>query len=281
MIDGHTRLYGLLGMPVGHSLSPALHNAAFSHFGINACYVPLPVAPSDISAAISAIKAFGFGGVNVTVPHKTTVIPFLDEIRGDAAALGAVNVISVEDGRLIGHNTDSTGFRRMIETHPVDFAGKPVAIIGAGGAAPAIVSAAAALGASDIVIVNRTLEKAQALIPLAQGVKNTTAISLSSQSVDSFIKNSIIIINATSLGLHSVDPLPVPVHLLTARHTVIDLIYKPPETPLLQAAGKRGAAIINGYGMLVYQALESFKIWTGLTPPASIMWDAGLGAFPD
>jgi shikimate dehydrogenase len=277
-IDAKTEIYGIIGWPVGHSLSPAMHNAAFAHFGLNAIYVPMPVAPDMIGRAMAGIRAMNIRGANVTVPHKIAVLDYLDGLSGVAAELAAVNVIANSGGTLTGSNTDTDGFRLSLEEAGVEVSGRRVAVIGAGGASRSVIRALQTAGAERIFLFNRTHEKAAAV---AEGASKppfapVTAVKNSDSGARDILGGCAIIINATSLGLREGDPTPIDPEPLNSGHTLVDLIYRPPETAFLAAGKAKGARTVNGYGMLVFQALEAFKIWTGLVPPASVMWDAGV-----
>lgn len=277
MIDGKTKIYGIFGYPVGHTRSPALHNAAFGHLGMNARYIPFEVDPKDLLSAVEGIRAMNLCGVNVTVPHKEAILPLLDEVHGIAAELGAVNVVVNREGVLLGYNTDVEGFRLSVEAAGVSMEGEQVVILGAGGAAKSVVRAVQNSGAKTIAIFNRTKERADAIAENFSGRGAPIDVwEFSDPEVDSLFENSAIIINTTSQGLRNEDTLPVAPELLKKHHTLVDIIYHPWETPFLAAGREIGAETVNGYGMLVFQALEAFHIWTGERPPVKIMWDAGL-----
>jgi len=276
-ITGSTRIYGIFGWPVGHTLSPALHNAAFERLGINACYVPMPVRPENLRDAIQGVRAMSIAGVNVTVPHKVEAVGMLDEVHGVAAELGAVNVIMNNDGILDGYNTDVEGFRRSLEHAGVTPAGAAVAMIGAGGASRSIVKAMQLAGMKKMYIFNRTRSKAEAIAEeFSTGGAPVEVTDFSDPEVDTIFENCKIVINTTSLGLKAGDPMPLDPGLLQQHHVVIDIIYHPGETELLAAGRKIGAKTVNGYGMLVFQAMEAFRLWTGESPPLEVFWNAGL-----
>lgn len=276
-IDGKTKVYGIFGWPLGHTLSPALHNAAFESMGINACYVPLPVEPDDLEKAVEGIRVTGVGGVNVTVPHKTEILRYLDEVKDSAARLKAANVIVNRDGVLLGYNTDAEGFRMSLEHAGIDAADQEVVILGAGGAARAVVRAFQKSGAASIAIFNRTREKAEQLAEEFSGQGAPVDVwDFDDPEVDTLFENCMILVNTTSLGLRDSDPMPLEGKYLKQKHVLIDLIYKPRETRFLAAGKELGALTVNGYGMLVFQAMEAFTLWTGEKPPLRVMWDAGL-----
>jgi len=274
MIDGHTQLVGLIGWPVEHSLSPAMHNAAFDAFGLNWRYVPLPVRPGQVEAAVRGLAAVGFRGANVTVPHKQAVIPMLSAIGFSARELGAANTLLVgqrADGTptVGGYNTDSQGFVGALRQggyEPED--GGSTVVAGAGGAARAVVFGLLWSGTGEIVVLNRTLERAQALVSdlgnRHERSSRLRALPLTSETLVESSRTADLMVNATTLGMwphvtDSVwpDEVPVPSHL-----TVFDLVYNPLETRLLRQARESGARGIDGLGMLVRQGALAFILWT-------------------
>lgn len=276
-IDGRTEIYGIVGWPLGHTRSPALHNAAFERMGMNAVYVPMPVAPGGLRAAVEGVRALGIKGLNVTVPHKVEVAKYLDRVEGVAAELGAVNVIVNRDGELVGHNTDVEGFGLSMEKSGAKVEGAEVAVLGAGGAARSVIRALIDAGAGGIQLFNRTLSKAEETADALGGADAGIDVrAFSDAKVDTIISDCSIIINATSLGLKADDELPMNPALIRRGQLVIDLIYEPWKTRLLEAAETAGATATNGYGMLVFQAFEAFRLWTGSAPPLDAMWEAGL-----
>lgn len=278
-VDGATRLVGLMGWPVSHSLSPRMHNAAFAALGLNWAYVPLPVSPENVEAAVRGLVALGFVGANVTVPHKQAVLRWMDRLTPEAEAVGAVNTILVgPDGSLVGDNTDVAGFLADLRSHGVlpPAAGTPpggrALVLGAGGAARAVACALASLGLS-VAIVNRTAERAASLcadirrwLPAAR----LTAHPLP-QALGELAPGAWLIVNATSLGLHTDDPLPWDDGVaFRPGQVVYDLIYSR-RTPLLDLAERSGARAIGGLGMLVHQGARSFELWTGHPAPVEVM----------
>jgi len=272
MIDGHTKLVGLLGWPVEHSLSPVMHNAAFDALGLNWRCVPLPVPPGQVKVAVRGLAAMGFRGANVTVPHKQAVMDVLDSIAPDAKELGAVNTLVVSrnaDGAaaMIGYNTDAQGFVGALREggfEPEN--GVSTVVVGAGGAARAVVYGLLRSGIGEIVVLNRTLERAQALVTDLGGSR---ALPLTPETLVESARAADLLVNTTTVGMWprvdgSVwpDDVPVPAHL-----TVFDLVYNPLETRLLRQARKSGARGIDGLGMLVRQGALAFELWTnqGLT----------------
>lgn len=285
MLDGRTQLVGLIGWPVEHSLSPAMHNAAFDALGLNWRYVPLPVQPGQVESAVRGLRDLGFRGANVTVPHKQAVMPVLNAVSPEAQALGAVNTLVIgphtdETLAIAGYNTDHTGFVGALRDggfEPAD-GGKAV-VVGAGGAARAVVFGLLSSGSGEIVVLNRTLERAQALIRDLSREHSTTsrlrALPLTPQSLIESSRASDLLVNATTQGMwphvdRSIwpDEAPLPSHL-----TVFDLVYTPLETRLLQQARRSNARPIDGLGMLVQQGAIAFEMWTGRGPVQEI---AGL-----
>ncbi len=274
--DGRTEIYGIFGWPVGHTKSPAMQNAAFEHFGLNAQYVPFPVAPEALNRAVDGVRALNIKGVNVTVPHKVEVIEYLDTVEGAAAELHAVNVIANRDGHLTGYNTDVEGFRLSLEEADVNVSGAAVTVIGAGGAGRSVLRALQLAGAAEIFLVNRTHSKAETVATdISRFGTAVRVLKLSDSRAGEIFRGCAIIINATSLGLRKGDALPVDPELIHSGQTLVDLIYRPSETCFLAAGAAKGARTVNGYGMLVFQAREAFRIWTGMTPPVEVMWNAG------
>ncbi|HOY63077.1 MAG TPA: shikimate dehydrogenase, partial [bacterium] len=206
-IDGRTEIYGIIGWPLGHTRSPALHNAAFGQMGMNAAYVPMPVAPGGLRAAVEGVRALGIKGLNVTVPHKVEVAQYLDRVEGVAAELGAVNVIANRDGELVGHNTDVEGFRLSMEKSGAKVEGAEVAVLGAGGAARSVIRALLDAGAGRIHLFNRTLSNAQQTAGALGGADAGIDVrAFSDAEVDTTIADCSIIINATSAGLRADEP---------------------------------------------------------------------------
>lgn len=270
-ISGRTKVVGLFGYPVEHSFSPAMHNAAFERLKLDYCYVTFPVHPDGLGDAVKAVRALSLGGVNVTVPHKENVIPFLDEVSEEASFIGAVNTIRNDNGRLTGYNTDGRGFMQSLAEAGINAAGTKVLIAGAGGASRAV-GYYLCKEAARVYIYDVDTPKAESLVRHLNALKGN-ALQADSGSVKSrdFFQGLDIIINATPLGLKSGDPVPVDTSLLSNKHIVCDLIYK--ETPLLGEASGIGCKTLDGLGMLLWQGIFAFEIWTGKMPPAGVMRD--------
>jgi shikimate dehydrogenase len=274
-INSGTKLVGIFGYPIAHSLSPVLHNAAFAKLGLNFVYLSFPVKSEDLEDAVKAIKSLNMVGVNVTIPHKRKVLDYLDEVDCQARMMTSVNTILHKDGRLIGYNTDGEGFLESLRREgEFDLQGKRTFVIGAGGAACAISFALVKAGVKSIILTNRTPEKAKILLErLKDNVKVQCKFSLVdfSQINSPGIMDKVdLFINATSVGMHADDPLLINPDLFPSNIFVYDVIYNR-KTELLKEAEKRNLASLGGIGMLVYQATLSFEIWTHQTPPIDEM----------
>ncbi len=268
-ITGQTRLAAVIGHPVGHSLSPRIHNAAFAATGLDWVYVALDVAPGEAVAALDGMRALGIAGLSVTMPHKDAVAAAVDELTPEAAALGAVNCVVNRDGHLIGHNTDGDGFVRGLRAdlgfEPV---GRHCVVVGAGGAGRAVVLALVRHGAERVVVINRDQRRATVAAGLAgdRGAVGTVADLAAAD----------LVVNATSMGMGADGSLAFPVEGVPEGAIVVDLVYDPPVTPLLLACERRGIRATNGLGMLVHQAAVAFELWTGVPAPIEAMTQAVL-----
>jgi shikimate dehydrogenase len=266
----------LIGHPLGHSLSPVFQNAAFRAAGIDAHYRLADVLPEHLAATVVSLRAGDMLGANVTVPYKQAVIPFLDDLSDDARALGAVNTIVNRAGRLFGLNTDVPGFAADLREHDIDIAGKTVVMLGAGGAARGVAAALAGMGVARIVIVNRTPERAAAIVEQYPHVASVMTGERAMMHVA--LADAAIIVNATSVGLHG-DDIPIPVNVLnelSPQTVVYDLIYRP--TALLRAAEAHGLRAIDGLGMLVHQGALAWEQWTEQPAPLDVMREAARAA---
>jgi shikimate dehydrogenase len=272
-VSAATNVAGIIGWPVDRSLSPAIHNAAFSAAGLDWVYVAFPVRPGEGADAVEAMRALGVRGLNVTMPHKRDVIAALDVLSPEAERAGAVNTIVAEGSRLTGSNTDGAGFLRFLERDAaVDPAGATALVLGAGGAARSVGIALGDAGAS-VVVAARRPEQASEAAGLAGSAR---AASFEPDTLREEIARATIVVNATPVGLEG-DDLPLDPASLTASHVVIDLIYHPQTTPLLRIARERGAKTFNGLGMLLHQAALSFEAWTGVPAPIQAMRTAVKG----
>ena len=269
-----TDIYGIFGYPVAHTFSPRMHQAAYKALGMKAFYVPFLVAPQQLKRAVLSLSSLSIRGVNVTIPHKRAVVPYMDRLAGDAAWMRAVNVIQVKDNKLIGHNTDGAGFimslRRDAWFNPK---GKKVVLLGAGGAAGAVAGALIREGIRELVLVNRTRSKAEKL-KRALAVTGTKATIVAARETGKALlplfQRSDLIVNGTSVGMKAQDTRLVPPEAFKKGQTVMDLIYIH-ETTLMRDARRRGAQVIGGLGMLLYQGALAFEIWTGRRAPLAAM----------
>jgi shikimate dehydrogenase len=264
-ISGTTKVAGIFGFPVSHSFSPAMHNAAYRALKINAVYVPFEVKPDELAAAVKSIRALGIIGVNVTVPHKEHIIPFLDRIDPLARQIGSVNTVVNIKGALVGYNTDAEGFLKDIRSYGFNPKGKTACIIGAGGAGKAVAAALSQEGAAKIFIydMNVTLAKKTAKrVPRARLVEQ--------KDIKILLPKTDILINATPCGLHAGDTLPIDANLLHRGLFVYDLVYHR-TTDLVRAARLRGVRAANGLGMLLNQGTRAFELMTSHAAPISCM----------
>ncbi|MBI5819615.1 MAG: shikimate dehydrogenase [Verrucomicrobia bacterium] len=276
LIDGSTRIVGVFGHPIQHTASPAMHNAAFDHLGLNWRYLAFDVHPDNLRGALRGICDLNFVGVNLTVPHKLLAFKMVDSTDKEAQLLGAVNTVVVEDHKLTGFNTDGYGFKRAVrEEFGMELRGRRVLILGAGGAGRALAVQCAVEGAAAIFIVNRTHSKAvSAVAEIRKLVPHTFAVAMPMElkHIAKHLNEVDLVVNATSLGLRPGDPPPLarfPRQCKWLR--VYDTIYRPAETRFLAAARKAGAQTANGLSMLLHQGARSFEIWTGRRAPVAVM----------
>ncbi|MCP3461641.1 MULTISPECIES: shikimate dehydrogenase [unclassified Bradyrhizobium] len=264
-------LTGLIGAPIKHSASPAMHERAAEALGLRGHYQLIEVAGADatgLSMMLEGVRRLGFAGVNVTYPYKEAVVPLLDELAPGAAAMGAVNTVVVRDGRLIGHNTDTTGFARAVAPLLAP-AGNAVAVIGAGGVGKAIAFALASQKVADIRIVDSEPARAEKLAALL--TENGAKVA---SSVEDALEGATGLINGTPVGMLPNRDTPVPTALLRADLWVADAVYSPLITPLLAAAQAKGARIMTGRELAIYQAADAFELFTGLAPSTEVMGEA-------
>lgn len=261
---------GVLGWPLDHTLSPVIHNTAFRTLGLDWSYFAWPVEAELLGDAVRGLRALGAAGANVTMPHKEAVLEHLDELAGDASVTQAVNTIENRGGRLIGHNTDVSGFRDLlVEDIGFQASGTAALVLGSGGAARAVVHALAADGAQVKIAARRP--------EVGERLRDVAAVDvLAWDQANEAAGAADLIVNATPLGMQSDDPLPVTE--FRAGQTVVDLVYSPPVTPLVERARAGGADAWGGIGMLVHQAAASFRIWTAQEPPLDVMSAAALHA---
>lgn len=269
-VTGHTRVAAVIGDPVSHSRSPAILNAAFAATGLDWVFAAFEVVEGRAGAAIEAMRTLALAGMSVTMPHKAAVTEHLDELTPAAAALGAVNCIAWEGGRLVGHNTDGAGLVASLRADGFDPAGSRVVVLGAGGAARAALVALHGAGASHLAVWNRSPRRAAdaaALVPGA-GVLDGPA---DGAELTAAVAGADLLVNATPLGMRPGDGSPLPSAALHPGLYVSDLVYDPPETTLMADAAAAGARVGNGIGMLVGQAAVAFGIWTGMDAPLGPM----------
>lgn len=262
-IGPHTQLCGVVLHPAAHTRSPAMHNAAFAALGIDAVYLAFDVLPEALPGAIAGARALGVRQLAVSLPHKEAVIPLLDEVDDVARRIGAVNTVTLREGRLVGTNTDWLGAVRALERE-TSLEGRHVVVLGAGGTARAVVWGARARGAR-VTVLNRTRERAEKLAAelgaTAGGLEELARIG------------GDVLVNTTSVGLRS-DRSPVPAEAIPAGCVVLDAVYDPPRTRLLRDAQARGARVVPGKWMLVHQAAEQLRLWTGREAPLEVMAEA-------
>lgn len=284
-----TKRIFLIGHPVGHSVSPAFQQAALDHYAMDVRYEAMDVDATSLSQAVSRLRDPDVMGANVTVPHKQAVIALIDELDEEARLIGAVNTIENRDGALVGHNTDAQGFLKALkEESGFDPEGKVALVLGAGGAARAVVVALAGAGAKSLVVANRTLERAEVLVEAVRPmVPSAEAVALhipNSESLAPVAARSQLIVNCTTLGMRSGmgrGTTPLKEGFIPSQALVFDLVYNPPETPLMRQAATAGARVLGGLPMLVYQGAASFELWTGKDAPIKVMFKAAEKALRD
>lgn len=285
-VSVNTRLAALIGWPLGHSASSEMHNDAYAAMGLDALYLPLPIAPDNLKAALDALADLGFIGCNVTIPYKIAVKDLMDELSPSAEESGAVNTVYFHEGRKIGYNTDGTGFVHALrEKGGFEPRGKTCLIVGAGGAARGVASALAIAETEKFIIANRAeeYEMAEALAADMNTFRpgKAEAVLLSDENIAAALRDADFVVHATRLGMspHS-ETVAFDPHLLSPRHMVCDVVYSPRETTLLREADQMGCRTLGGVWMLIYQGAEAIRIWTGLNPPIDVM-EKGCTRFLD
>jgi len=270
-------LLACFGQPVDENPTGVMQEAGFRELGLNWRYLTIEVAPASLPEAVAGARAFGLRGFNLTIPHKVAVMQHLDDIAPDAAIIGAVNTVRREGGRLIGENTDGKGFLYGLRTDAgVDPKGKRAVVLGAGGAARAIVTELALAGAADVLVVNRSIERGEAMVADLAAKTGRPIRFQPWRGVYQVSDATDLLVNATSIGLYpDVDAMP-PVDLRGARAGMLvsDVVFNPPETPLLAAARRLALPTLDGLSMLVYQGVIGFQLWTGREAPAGVMKQA-------
>ncbi|ANA81579.1 shikimate 5-dehydrogenase [Paenibacillus vortex V453] len=272
-------LLGVMGDPIGHSKSPAMHNAAITALGLSGAYVPLHVRPEGLGEAIQAVKALGFRGVNVTIPHKVEVMKYLDVVDEGARQIGAVNTIVNDNGTLKGYNTDGIGYVRSLKDEACpDLKGKRIVVLGAGGAARGIIYALIGEKPETISIVNRTAAKALALAEEWSSLADLRGYG--EDYAEEALLTADVIINTTSVGMFPrISEIPIPQGHIPEGIVVSDLIYNPLKTELLRQGELRQCTVHGGLGMFINQGAYALEYWTGLTAPVQAMKEAVLSSF--
>ena len=272
MIGAKTRLLALIGDPVGHSLSPAMHNAAFAADGLDFVYVALNVTSEDLPEAVRGVAALGLRGFNVTMPHKRAMVPLVDELDEGARISGAVNTVVVEARTLLGFNTDGPGMVEACREAGINLGGQGVVLLGAGGAAASIAAAFCDEGIGELHIVNRNPEHAATLADKLREAGKRVEIEVHPIGVLDGTVRAPIVVNTTPLGMRDGDPLPLPPEYLDGDTALVDAVYRPgAETALVRMAREHGANVVTGQRMLLYQGVLAQRLWTGRQPNVAAM----------
>jgi shikimate dehydrogenase len=277
-ISGKTRVCGVIGDPIEHTLSPVMHNAAFNHLKLDFVFLAFRVKAVELENAMRGMRGLGVRGLNVTMPHKTAVAKYLDEVDPTVKFLGSVNTVLNDGGRLLGFNTDGVGALQALTDNGVDLKGKKLLLLGAGGAAKAI-AYALAKEVEELCVLNRATEKAKELAETLSRKfgKKVVGDSLSPIAIQKRLHDSDILINATSVGMHpNTSQSLVAPEWLKPDLCVMDIVYNPVETKLVKDAKAAGAQVVSGVEMLLYQGAASFEIWTGVSAPVGVMRRAAL-----
>ena len=275
-IDGYTRLAAVVANPIKHSISPFIHNSAFEATNTNGVYLAWEVDAAELAETVANIRRYQMYGINLSMPYKEQVIPYLDQLSEEACLIGAVNTVVNREGTLIGYNTDGKGFFKSLPSFKIS--GKRMVLLGAGGAAKAILAQAILDGVSQISVFVRSssMEKTR---PYIEKIQNATGFRVDLfaledvQDLQDSITKADLLVNATSVGMDG-SSLPIPTSIvLPEKLLVADVIYQPFETPFLKWARNQGNQSINGLGMLLYQAAEAFELWTGKEMPTDQIWE--------
>jgi shikimate dehydrogenase len=277
-ISGKTKVCGVIGDPIEHSLSPIMHNAAFNALNLDYVFLAFKVKPAEVENAVNGMRALNIRGLNVTMPHKTPVLKFLDRTDLSAQIINSVNTILNRDNKLFGFNTDGVGALKALRENGVELKGRKVLLLGAGGAARAI-AYTMAKEADELAVLNRSLKPAQELAKLLEKTANKKIVSgsLSPKEIEQNLQDSDVLINATSVGMKpKSEESPVASKLLRPNLAVMDIVYNPIETKLAKDAKAAGAKMVSGVEMLIYQGAASFEIWTGKSAPVDVMRQAAL-----
>jgi shikimate dehydrogenase len=278
VVSGKTRVYGVIGDPIEHTLSPVMHNAAFEALKLDCAFLAFKVKPAEVGNATIGMRGLNIQGLNVTMPHKEAVIKHLDEIDPTARFLNAVNTIQNKNGNLLGFNTDGVGALKALRANQIEPKDKKILLLGAGGAARAIAySLSKEVG--ELVILNRTPKPAEELANLLKQVSNKkiTVGVLSSETIETNLADTNVLINATSIGMKpNADQTPIKAEWLRRNLAVMDIVYNPVETKLVKNAKAAKASVVSGVEMLIYQGAASFEIWTSCKAPVEVMRKAAL-----
>ncbi|MEE4252677.1 MAG: shikimate dehydrogenase [Desulfuromusa sp.] len=274
-LSAKSKVYGILGDPVAHSLSPLMQNHALHSYNIDAVYVPFHVVPGDLSAAVAGLRALNVAGVNVTIPHKETILPYLDQVDPAAQFIGAVNTVVNNNGTLIGYNTDASGFISAIQQElKFQPAGCDVLILGAGGASRAAAVALATAGVKTMTVANRHQTRAEDLmrdLEIHFPAVQFFATNYQEEMFFDSLSSADLVVNTTSVGLHGEDVNFLPLENIKCSALIFDMIYSPTETPLIKSARSLGLLCADGLGMLAAQGEDAFFLWTGIRLPSGFM----------
>ena len=277
-VSGKTRVCGVIGDPIEHTLSPIMHNAAFNALKLDYTFLAFKVKPAELENAVNGMRALNIRGLNVTMPHKSTVLNYLDRTDLSAQIVNSVNTVLNKESKLFGFNTDGVGALKALREYGVELKGRKVLLLGAGGAARAI-AYAMAKESDELAVLNRTVKQAQALAKLLEKTANKKigTGALSPREIQQNLQDSDILINATSIGMKpKADESLVAPKLLRPDLAVMDIVYSPIETKLAKDAKAAGAKVVSGVEMLIYQGAASFEIWTGKSAPVEVMRQAAL-----
>lgn len=274
-VSGKTRVYGIFGDPVSHSLSPVMQNAAFRHFGIDAVYVPFHVRAGGLATAVASLRSLDIAGINVTIPHKETILLLLDQLDPVAAQIGAVNTVVNDNGILTGYNTDASGFIRSAQ-EDLGFApqGKKVLLLGAGGTCRAVVAVLLSLGVASVIIANRTLHRAQQLVDAFKEIspsQRLLAVGYQDRAFDDALSTADLIVNTTALGLRGEALDFLSLEQLKRSVSLYDMVYSAAGTPLIRSARAAGIRCVDGFALLAAQGDDAFYLWTQQRCPKSFM----------
>ena len=272
-----TKTYAVIGDPIDHSLSPNIHNAVFKELEMDCTYIAYKVPKGELASGIESLKSIRIAGFNVTIPHKVEMVKYLDSVDEDCSIVGATNTVTNDNGKLKGYNTDMDGFLDPIRKRNLTIKDSKVLLLGAGGAARAIVAGFAKEKAQSITIANRTRQNANTLAQFANKV-GIIANAIELDQVGESASEYNFIVNATSVGLKN-EPSPISTKTINQDTVVYDIVYMPMNTELIKQSKKNGATIIYGYEMLLGQASRAFKIWHGIDAPYDVMKKALLGGF--